>query len=393
MMKKEEIIGSSKSAFYVFDVIELKRRIDYLRSSLPDGISLCYAMKANTFVLKEISDIIEKIEICSPGEEDICNALHISDKKMVISGIYKSPDFIEKLVSNDKFSGIYTVESKTQYHMFCNLSKKYNREISVLLRLTNDSQFGINKSDIEDIIRSADRNEKVRCIGIQYFSGTQKTSLKRIKRELDCLDGFLTHLKDDLGFCAKHFEYGPGFPVFYFEEENFDESAFLEGFSQLIDEMSFKCDITLEIGRSIAASCGKYYTHIVDIKQNNGMNYAIVDGGMNHIQYFGQQMAMKHPKLSVLGHTYESNNKPWNICGSLCSMNDILVKQMPLPDIKIGDTICFENAGAYCMTEGISLFLSRDIPAIYLALENGNLICVRETFETACLNTPKQERI
>ncbi len=54
MMKKEEIIGSSKSAFYVFDVIELKRRIDYLRSSLPDGISLCYAMKANPFVLKEI---------------------------------------------------------------------------------------------------------------------------------------------------------------------------------------------------------------------------------------------------------------------------------------------------------------------------------------------------
>ena len=393
MMKKEEIIGSSKSAFYVFDVIELKRRIDYLRSSLPDGISLCYAMKANPFVLKEISDIIEKIEICSPGEEDICNALHISDKKMVISGIYKSPDFIEKLVSNDKFSGIYTVESKTQYHMFCNLSKKYNRETSVLLRLTNDSQFGINKSDIEDIIRSADRNEKVRCIGIQYFSGTQKTSLKRIKRELDCLDGFLTHLKDDLGFCAKHFEYGPGFPVSYFEEDSFDENAFLEGFSQLIDAMSFKCDITLEIGRSIAASCGKYYTHIVDIKQNNGMNYAIVDGGMHHIQYFGQQMAMKHPKLSVVGKTYSNNNKPWNICGSLCSMNDILVKQLPLPDIKIGDTICFENTGAYCMTEGISLFLSRDIPAIYLALENGNLICVRETFETACLNTPKQERI
>ena len=392
-MKKEEIIGSSKSAFYVFDVIELKRRIDYLRSSLPDGISLCYAMKANPFVLKEISDIIEKIEICSPGEEDICNALHISDKKMVISGIYKSPDFIEKLVSNDKFSGIYTVESKTQYHMFCNLSKKYNRETSVLLRLTNDSQFGINKSDIEDIIRSADRNEKVRCIGIQYFSGTQKTSLKRIKRELDCLDGFLTHLKDDLGFCAKHFEYGPGFPVSYFEEDSFDENAFLEGFSQLIDAMSFKCDITLEIGRSIAASCGKYYTHIVDIKQNNGMNYAIVDGGMHHIQYFGQQMAMKHPKLSVVGKTYSNNNKPWNICGSLCSMNDILVKQLPLPDIKIGDTICFENTGAYCMTEGISLFLSRDIPAIYLALENGNLICVRETFETACLNTPKQERI
>lgn len=130
--------------------------------------------------------------------------------------------------------------------------------------------------------------------------------------------------------------------------------------------MTSKPKITLELGRSIAAICGKYYTHIVDKKCNKGENYLLVDGGMNHIVYYGQHMAMKQPYLSVCGKETEPCTESWNICGSLCSMNDIIAKQISLPDIEIGDIICFENTGAYCMTEGISLFLSRDIPSVYI---------------------------
>ncbi len=75
------------------------------------------------------------------------------------------------------------------------------------------------------------------------------------------------------------------------------------------------------------------------------------------------------------------------------SMNDIVVKQAELPEIEIGDVICFENTGAYCMTEGISLFLSRDIPAVYITGEDGSVYRVRPSFETKELNTPKYERM
>ena len=97
---------------------------------------------------------------------------------------------------------------------------------------------------------------------------------------------------------------------------------------------------------------------------------------------------MKHPFLSVCGKEDLPKTDVWNICGSLCSMNDIVAKQVPLPDIEIGNTICFENTGAYCMTEGISLFLSRELPEVYLKKENGEAVCVRKTFETSDLNTP-----
>ena len=100
----------------------------------------------------------------------------------------------------------------------------------------------------------------------------------------------------------------------------------------------------------------------------------------------GQHMAMKQPYLSVCGKETEPCTESWNICGSLCSMNDIIAKQISLPDIEIGDIICFENTGAYCMTEGISLFLSRDIPSVYIKKEDGTYLCVRDSFEKLKLN-------
>ena len=152
--------------------------------------------------------------------------------------------------------------------------------------------------------------------------------------------------------------------------------------------MAFRAKITLELGRSMAACCGSYYTHVVDKKCNKGQNYLLVDGGMHQIVYFGQYMGMKHPMLTLCGKETAPIADSWNICGSLCSMNDILAKSVPLPEVAVGDTLCFHNAGAYCMTEGIALFLSRELPAVYLIGEDGTETLARFPVETAQFNSP-----
>ena len=387
-----KLIQMNDSAFYVFDIKELKNRIAYLKSKLPD-VSLCYAVKANPMITGEIMDDLPRFEICSPGEARICHRLGVDTEKMVISGVYKTPAFIEETAADPDFKGIFTVESMRQYDLLCALSEKYGRTLQVLLRLTNGSQFGINASDIEEIIAKRENHPGIVLKGIQFFSGTQKTSLKKFARELSHLDQFLIHLKETLGYEAEELEYGTGFPVSYFKDEELDEDALLDGFTGILREMISHPKITLELGRSIAASCGRYYTHVVDMKQNKGQNYLLTDGGMHHIVYFGQHMAMKHPFLSVVGKETPENGTSWTICGSLCSMNDIIVKQAVLPDIEVGDVICFEKTGAYCMTEGIALFLTRDLPALYIQREDESVYCIRSTFETEELNMPEYERI
>lgn len=377
------------NAYYEFDMGRIRSRLTYLRSLLGAEIALAYAVKANTFIIEEMIPWVEKFEICSPGESKICDALGVPPEKTVISGVYKTPEFIEEIVAATD-GRTYTVESVTQFELLRSLSEKYAKKLTILLRLTNDSQFGINESDIRDIVANRDAYPWLDILGVQYFSGTQKTSLKKLARELRALDALLDGLREDFGFETRELEYGTGFPVAYYVDEELDEETLICGFAQLLKEMRNHPHITLELGRSIAACCGRYYTNIVDQKRNKGQNYLLVDGGMHHIVYFGQYMGMKHPVLSVVGKEDAPVADSWNIFGSLCSMNDILAKQVPLPEVAIGDVLCFENTGAYCMTEGISLFLSRDIPAVYLIRENGERICVRGTFETAQLNTPKR---
>ena len=384
-MDINEILKKEKTPLYIFDLTEVERRIKYLRERLPSDVELCYAVKANTFISEKASELVDRLEICSPGEYRICHHLNLPSKKFVISGVNKEQDFVEELVSSDLSIGYYTVESKLQFELLINSAKQNNRSIDVLLRLTSGNQFGLDEGDLEKILQDFKNNPFVNIKGIQFFSGTQKNSLKKLQRELQYVDDFMEQMESKYQYSFEELEFGPGFPVMYFGEESFDENAFLLGFSELLKNLKFKGKISLELGRSIAASCGTYVTSVVDTKQNRNEGYAIVDGGMHQLVYYGQFMAMKHPKFYLLPER-NGEEKDWNICGSLCTANDILVKKLPLPDLKIGDSIAFCNTGAYCMTEGISLFLSRDLPKVLL-FDGTKYITARSSFDTYVFNT------
>ncbi|MDE5996222.1 MAG: diaminopimelate decarboxylase, partial [Eubacterium sp.] len=64
---EKQLLAENSTAFYTFDISILKNRVEYLKSHLPKEVSLCYAVKANTFIIKEIESIVERLEVCSPG--------------------------------------------------------------------------------------------------------------------------------------------------------------------------------------------------------------------------------------------------------------------------------------------------------------------------------------
>lgn len=392
----EKVISTYGTPLYVLDEAVLRERIAYLRRSLPPQVRLCYAVKANTFIMDAIRNLVDCYEVCSPGELQICRKQNLPPEQLVISGVYKTPEVMEELIAAGTPIRRYTVESMQQFELLNRLAQKYSRRIRLLLRVTSGNQFGLDEEEVCRIVCHAKEYPALEICGIQYFSGTQKTSLKRLKRELEYLDGFLGGLQERSGYEIQELEFGPGFPVPYFHSEEFDEAIYLAGFCELLDSMRHRPSITLELGRSIAAGCGSYLTRVVDQKTNKGQNYAIVDGGIHQLTYYGQSMAMKHPLYEIYpdpscGKTgqNEGETELWNLCGSLCTVNDILVKQLPIENLKIGDVIVFQNTGAYCMTEGIALFLSRELPRIVMSRRDGHLTLLREQVQTAELNAPQ----
>ena len=379
----KKIIEDDNTPAYIFDIKVLKERIKYLKKMMPKDIRLCYAIKANTFIVNDIESDVDRFEVCSPGEYEICKCKKIDINKILISGVYKTPEVIESMVTNDNIVN-FTIESMEQFKYITKLNSK--NKLRLMLRLTSGNQFGINEEEIEKIIKDRTKYKNITITGIQYFSGTQKVSLKNLQRELDYVDGFINEIKNKYNFIFEELEFGPGFPVHYFQNSNFDEDEFLSEFAKMIDNMKYNGKKILEIGRSISASCGKYITKVVDMKINKGQNYAILDGGIHHLTYYGQSMAMKIPKCSVFPERENTDEEKWNLFGSLCTINDILVKQFPVSNLKIGDVFVFENTGAYCMTEGISLFLSRKLPKVIKIKENNEIETIRQHLDTYKIN-------
>lgn len=384
----EEIIKNTDTPAYVFDVDVLKNRIKTIKEILGERVHLCYAMKANPFVVGSIKDEIDRYEVCSPGEFKICERAEVPMNKVVLSGVYKEENDTKRIVSTYKDSIVYTCESVRQFYLIQEAAINEKLCVNVLLRVTTGNQFGIDEEELCQLVKDREQYQGVKIIGIQHFSGTQRKKLSRYQEELTYVDNLLTKLKTDYGYEVDELEFGPGFYVEYFQDAKpYDEVELLKGFKKLLEELNFKGQITLELGRFIAATCGNYYTKIVDMKKNHDITWCIVNGGMHQLNYFGQMMAMKIPyyrqiKLNEIG----TEEVKCNISGSLCTVNDNLVKNLPLTNPVIGDILEFQNTGAYCMYEGISLFLSRDLPKIYLYEEKEGLTLMRDTFETNVLN-------
>lgn len=385
MIDYNKIIQKYDTPLFIYDIDELQRRVNYLKSKFNNNYNMVYAVKANTFVIKEIDSLVERFEICSPGEYEICEKLKIDRNKMVISGVNKDKHFIDYLISNFDDILKYTIESYNQYVLLNELSTKYKKKIHVLIRLSSGNQFGVSE---EDFIKIIQENNNLIIDGIEYFSGTQKHSLTIIEKELDHLNDFINEIENNYNFKIEEVEYGPGLPVFYFQGNEFDEDDYLDELNKIIGKFGEKV-ISLEIGRSMVASSGTYLTKVVDLKENKNGNFVILDGGINHLVYYGQTMAMKIPYYEVMPKR-ESEEITYNLCGSLCTTNDYLVKNIKLNKLMLNDTFIFKNTGAYSSTEGIALFLSRDLPKIIL-VKDGKEILIRDSVKSSLINYPNYD--
>lgn len=413
-----------QTPYYVFDTDEFAKRAAMIKAALDckggRKIPLCFSIKANPFLLHRLPDELDRVEVCSPGELEICIALGIKPESIIYSGVMKEECDIRRAVEYG--AGILTCESIRHAKLISEVvadittetdlkndngsdsSKKDDCEtVKVILRLTSGNQFGMSIDDIEYIISHPNEFEGISVIGLHYYSGTQKT-LRKINKDLEKIDSALATLKEKYDFKPELVEYGPGLCVEYFEDDwEAKEQAALDEAAEVLKQFAGKYPLGIEMGRFLAASCGKYYTKVMDLKSTGDANYAILDGGIHHLNYFGQRMAMQVPPIRVFDGInwklekasdmcrirgavrYECMNDiikknvqkengcmDYTLCGSLCTVADVMVREVELPGLEIGNIIEFGHCGAYSVTEAPALFLSRKLPAIYAySIQNG----------------------
>lgn len=380
------------SPAYIFSEEDFSQRANFVKKTFGEDVDLCFSIKANPFLLNIMPEEFSKVEVCSPGELDVCKSLNIPPEMIIFSGVNKSRDEVK--VALEYGVRVITAESKRHVEYINSCAMEMNTVCDVLLRLSGESQFGIDREELLGYIKNRDKYEGFNIIGLHYFTGTQKKRPSAIIKEIDKFMTFIDRIETEAGFTIQNIEYGTGLAVDYFKSgADEDEASRIMEIAPKIKELAAKAKLTVEMGRFFAAPCGYYVSEVMDTKVNDGVHYAIIDGGIHQLKYDGQTQGMQIPMITHINRNLSEDEigtgqVNWTICGSLCTTADVIARNAKFSDLQCGDLLVFHRTGAYSMDEGIALLLSRDMPSIYILDKKNELKKVRNRVDTYMYHVP-----
>jgi diaminopimelate decarboxylase len=143
----------------------------------------------------------------------------------------------------------------------------------------------------------------------------------------------------------------------------------------------------LETGRALIDDAGYLLTTVIANKRlNSGRRSMIIDAGVNLLfTSFWYDLGVYPTK--EMGHAEEST-----IYGPLCMNIDVIREAIVFPQVKTGDQLVIERAGAYNITQSMQFITYR--PNVVLIDKDGKTHVIRkkeslETFKQVELNPKK----
>ncbi|SFF83548.1 diaminopimelate decarboxylase [Halobacillus alkaliphilus] len=367
---------------YIYDLKQLRDHATAIKESLPSFCRLYYAVKANSDqpLLNTLDPIVDGFEVASEGE--INKVAAETEKPMIFGGPGKKDREIEAAIhSNVEY---LNVESFHELNRINYIAKQKNITVPILIRVNLSvnisdshlrmagvpSQFGVDEREVPAFIEAALAAEFVSIEGFHFHAMSNNLDAEaHVRFAKVCIEKSKSW-REQFGLSATIVDLGGGIGINYWNPgDSFEWGTLASGIAGLEKEAE---DLTLiiEIGRYMTAECGSYITEVLDIKENHDQHFAVVRGGSHHLR-LPAAWKMSHPfRIYPVEEWHYPFERPEvlqaavTVAGELCTPNDVLVRKEYVEQLRAGDMIVFEYAGAYAWTISHHEFLSHPYPEI-----------------------------
>lgn len=391
----EKIRENARAFVNTFKAYGIKAQVAYASKAFSSIAMLQVAKQENL-----------SLDVVSEGELFTALQAGFPTNKIHMHGNNKSRTELEMAIQHD--IGCIVVDNFYEIDLLHELLVKHQKTVEVLIRVTpgieahthdyiltgnEDSKFGFDLANgqVEKAFVKMRQLQNIRVKGLHCHIGSQIFET----------DGFIMAVRrlfETINIWKKRYDYSPdvlnlggGFGIKYTTE---DEPLALEEYvKELINEIEQQVkelnidfpEIWIEPGRAIIGNAGlTLYTIGSQKKIPDVRDYIAVDGGMTD----NIRPALYHAKYTAVVANKMNLPTPnvTSVAGKCCESGDMLLWDIPLPEVDSGDILAVFSTGAYGYS--MSNHYNRFPKAAVVFVENGQdkLVIKRETYQDMIKN-------
>lgn len=346
--------------FYYYNMELLKETLQTVKTeALKQGYHVHYAVKANANprILSLIAQYGLGADCVSGGEIQAALDAGFPSNKIVFAGVGKADWEINLGLDNHIFC--FNVESAAELEVLNSLAEAKNQIADIALRINpevdahthakittgmKENKFGINLSQLGDVLKLTEKLKYVHLIGIHCHIGSQITDMAAFRN----LVIRVNEIQDELearGTIVHNINFGGGLGVSYEHPNHLAIPAFDDYFSvfnKLLERRPGQ-EVHFEPGRSIVAQCGSLISKVLYVKEGETKKFCILDAGFTDLI---------RPAMYGAYHRIENISSDeavdvYDVVGPICESSDVFGKDIELNKAHRGDFVAIRSAGAY----------------------------------------------
>ncbi|MRX74285.1 diaminopimelate decarboxylase [Bacillus lacus] len=391
---------------YVYDVALIRERARGFKQAFERAnvkAQVAYASKAFSSIA--MFQLVEEeglsLDVVSGGELFTAIAAGFPASRIHFHGNNKSRE--ELKMALDAGVGCIVVDNFYEISLLSELTQNSSSSVPVLLRVTpgveahthdyittgqEDSKFGFGllNGQIEKAISMVQSQSAIELLGFHCHIGSQIFDTAGFILAAEKIFEKLREWKEELQYVPSVVNLGGGFGIRYTEEdEPLAPQAYVEKIVEAVkNQVSLlgmeMPEIWIEPGRSLVGDAGTtLYSagsqkDVPDIRR-----YISVDGGMSD----NIRPALYQAKYEAVlaNRMREAHTEIVSIAGKCCESGDMLIWDVPLPQVEAGDIVAMFCTGAYGYSMANNYNRIPRPPVVFVENGESQLVIKRETYQ------------
>ncbi|GGH69054.1 diaminopimelate decarboxylase [Compostibacillus humi] len=396
---------------YVYDVSIIRQKAKgFVKAFQHRNIKAKVAYASKAFSSIAILQVINQEGLCldvvSEGELYTALKAGFPVERIHFHGNNKSLRELRMAVRNN--IGCIVVDNFLEIDMLHQVLTEEKKTMDVLIRVTpgveshtheyiqtgsEDSKFGFNiqNRQAEQAFRHGKQYDNIRIRGVHCHIGSQIFETEGFRLAVEVVFQEMAIWKERYGYVPEVVNFGGGFGIRYTEDDQpLPHKRYVDDLVEAVQKEADKLQIALpeiwiEPGRAIVGEAGITLYTIGALKEIPGIrSYIAVDGGMtDNIRPALYQAKYEGVVANKADHSPKRNV---SIAGKCCESGDMLIWNLPVPEVEPGDILAVFSTGAYGYSMA-SNYNRLPKPAVVF-VENGKdqLVVRRETYDDIVRN-------